>query len=120
MTEVKLHVESLERFFGRARETARRIDRGARDEAAAHISFGSMEELLEVLTPNRWRLLRALRLKGPVSIRQLARQLGRDYRGVHSDVTRLIDEDLVERDSQGLLLVPWTRITAEMDIEAAA
>ena len=35
------------------------------------------EGLLKVLTPNRWRLLRALRNHGPLSVRALAQLLDR-------------------------------------------
>lgn len=69
MKEVRLHVESLDDFARRSMETARRLDRGERKAQSAHISFESMEGLLKALTPNRWRLLRTLRHRGPSSIR---------------------------------------------------
>ena len=120
MKEVTLHVETLDDFARRSMETARRLDRGVREQGRRHISFESMEGLLRVLTPNRWRLLRALRARGPLSVRALARSLDRDYRGVHADVAVLIDAGLIERNEQGAVLVPWTRITAEMDLDVAA
>jgi predicted transcriptional regulator len=120
MSEVKLHVESLDRFAERTMEAARRLDRGERRQGPAHISFESMEALLKTLTPNRWRLLRALRGGGPSSIRALARRLERDYRGVHADATALIDAGLIERDTDGKVSVPWSRITAEMALDTAA
>ena len=79
-----------------------------------------MEGLLKVLTPNRWRLLGTLRQNGPCSIRALAKALERDYRGVHGDVTVLIDAGLVVRDDEGAVRVPWRRITAEMALDSAA
>jgi predicted transcriptional regulator len=120
MNEVKLHVESLTAFRSRSMEMARKLDRGDRRKARAHISFESMEALLRVLTPNRWALLRALRGAGPSSIRALAKALARDYRGVHADVTALIDAGLIARDGKGAISVPWSRITAEMALDIAA
>jgi predicted transcriptional regulator len=120
MKEVKLHVENLDSFAHRSMDMARRLDRGVRKQAQGHISFESMEGLLEVLTPNRWRLLRALRHSGPLSIRALARLLDRDYRGAHADVSLLIDAGLIERNDKGAIFVPWTRITAEMDLDIPA
>lgn len=120
MNEVRLHVESLKAFANRSRNMARRLDRGERRKEKAHIAFESMEGLLRVLTPNRWALLRALRARGPGSIRALAQTLKRDYRGVHADVTALIDAGLIERDAEGAIRVPWSRITAEMALDAAA
>ncbi len=120
MKEVRLHVESLDDFARRSMETARRLDRGERKAREAHISFASMEGLLTALTPNRWRLLRTLRHRGPSSIRALAQALERDYRGVHADVVALIGAGLIERDERNAVLVPWSRITAEMDFGSAA
>ena len=120
MNEVKLHVETLDEFARRSMQIARRLDQGGRKAGKSHISFESMEGLLKVLTPNRWRLLRALRASGPRSIRALAGLLGRDYRGVHADVTALIEAGLVERNARSQVCVPWKRITAEMDLEIAA
>jgi predicted transcriptional regulator len=120
MDEVKIHVEGVDAFMERTKEMARRLDRGDHLHGEAHISFESMEELLKVLTPNRWTLLRTLRAKGPTSIRALAKALARDYRGVHADVTALIDAGLITRDDKGAIEVPWSRITAEMALDIAA
>jgi Predicted transcriptional regulator len=68
----------LDSFFDEAAVPAGRIDRGDLKEQPAEIAFQSMDELFAVLTPNRWRLLKALKTEGPVSIRRLSRVLGRD------------------------------------------
>lgn len=120
MREVKLHVETLDRFIGETMAMAERLDRGERERQVAHIAFESMETFLKVLTPNRWALLRALRGRGPSSIRALAQALGRDYRGVHADVTVLVDAGLIERDDSGAISVPWSRVSAEMALDVAA
>jgi predicted transcriptional regulator len=118
--EVELHVETLNRFIGETMAMAERLDRGERKCQAAHIGFENMETFLKVLTPNRWTLLRALRRRGSSSIRALAQALGRDYRGVHADVTALVDAGLIERDGNGAISVPWSRVTAEMALDVAA
>jgi predicted transcriptional regulator len=120
MREVKLHVETLDRFIGETMAMAERLDRGERKQQAAHIAFESMETFLKVLTPNRWTLLRTLRGRGPSSIRALAQALGRDYRGVHADVTVLVDAGLIDRDDSGAISVPWSRVSAEMALDVAA
>ena len=119
MSEVRIHIESVDDFFNGALEMAKRLDAGDRATEPASISFESMELLLKVLTPNRWTLLRALRTNGPSSIRALSQLLARDYRGVHADVTALIDAGLIER-ADGKISVPWSRITAEMVVDIAA
>ncbi|NGO52272.1 winged helix DNA-binding protein [Allomesorhizobium camelthorni] len=119
MSEVRIHIESVDDFFNSALEMAKRLDAGDRAAESASISFESMELLLKVLTPNRWTLLRTLRANGPSSIRALSQLLARDYRGVHADVTALIDAGLIER-ADGKISVPWSRITAEMAVDIAA
>ncbi len=120
MREVKLHVETLNHFIGESMAMAERLDRGEREQQGAYIAFESMETFLKVLTPNRWSLLRTLRSRGPSSIRALAQALGRDYRGVHADVTALVDAGLIERDDSGAISVPWSRVSAEMALDVAA
>jgi predicted transcriptional regulator len=120
MNEVKLHVEDIGAFAKRSLDMARRLDRGERRRGKVHLSFENMETLLGVLSPNRWVLLRKLRSSGPSSIRALAKALERDYRGVHADVTVLIDAGLDERDEYGKVSDPWSRITAEMALDVAA
>ena len=97
MSEVKVHVESLDAFAERSLDdgatarsgrTRRRSRRTSRSRA--------MEALLKVLTPAAGRSLRRLRADGPSSIRALARALGRDYRGVHADVMALIEAGLID------------------------
>lgn len=120
MAEVKLQIQSLDDFFADARRMARSLDSGDRSVEATHISFENMEGLLKALTPNRWRMLRRLRILGPSSIRALSQALERDYRGVHADVGVLIELELIERTQDGKIFVPWSRITAEMSLEEAA
>lgn len=120
MLEVKLHVETLDDFARRSMDMARRLDRGERQKGQGRVSFESMEGLLKVLTPNRWRLLRALRNRGPLSVRALAKALNRDYRSAHADVALLIGSSLIERNEKRAVFVPWVRITAEMALETAA
>lgn len=120
MNEVRLEVETLDRFFSGVLDMADRLDGGDMEPAAVHLAFERMEDLLKVLTANRWRLLRRLRSEGPTSIRSLAKVLERDYRGVHADVVALVDVGLIERDAAGKVAVPWRRITAEMAFDIAA
>jgi predicted transcriptional regulator len=120
MSEITLHVTDSQTFFSEVRTLAAALDRGERTPAVPRIGFEGAETLLRVLTPNRWQLLRRLRSSGPGSIRALAGSLGRDYRGVHADVTALLDLGLIVRDEAGKISVPWSRITAELKLEDAA
>lgn len=120
MSEVRLHVSDMDGFFDDAAAAASAIYAGDVIPTEAEIAFESMDLLLKLLTPNRWRLLRALKKTGATSIRQLAQGLQRDYRGVHADVTAMLNTGLIDKTDSGLVMVPWTRITAEMAIDEAA
>jgi predicted transcriptional regulator len=119
MSEIKLHIEDDRAFVERASRLARKLDHGGKVRGEHHLSFGSLELLLKTLTPGRWSVLRALKAKGPSSIRSLAGQLGRDYKAVHADVGALLNVGLIARDDQGLISVPWSRLSADVDLHAA-
>lgn len=120
MNRVRLQVETADTFFAEALEMAQRLDAGEREAKEATLAFESLSGLVKLMTANRWKLLGALRKGGPTSIRALAKELTRDYRGVHADVAALRDVDLIRLDAAGKIFTPWSRITAEMDLDAAA
>ena len=74
--------------------------------------------LLKNLTPARWTLLEALKRSGPTSINELARLLGRNYKNVHTDVTRLLELGLIGRVQDQQITVSWDTIAAEMKLAA--
>lgn len=95
------------------------VRQGAGGKAVEILSFEDMATFLTVMTPARWRLLRALRAAGPSSVRALAAALRRDYKNVHSDVRVLETSGLVTRDRRRRLLVPWDSLIARVDLRAA-
>jgi predicted transcriptional regulator len=74
--------------------------------------------LLKNLTPARWTLLEAVKRFGPMSINELARLLQRNYKNVHTDVTRLAELGLIERRPDQRVGVVWDIIRAEMKLAA--
>ena len=87
-------------------------------ETEERLDFEDLETLLQTLTQARWVLLKTLRTVGPTSVRALAIQLGRDYKNVHTDVRRLEQVGLVDRDQAGKVNVPWTVIEARLRLAA--
>ena len=77
------------------------------------LSVVDLPLLLKTLTPARWDLLERLREAGPLSMYQLAKRLGRNYKNVHTDVTRLAEIGLVERRADGRVSVPWDVVRGE-------
>jgi predicted transcriptional regulator len=51
-----------------------------------------------------------------MSIYELAKRLERDYKNVHTDVTRLAELGLVERRADGGVAVPWEIVRAELSL----
>jgi len=113
-SELQIAVEQPEIAWQRIREAARKIDAGIDPDEPSHLGFATMDQLLGVLTPNRWKLIQTLHKAGPMSIRALAKLLGRDYRGVHADIVKLMEYDLVTRNAAKRVFVPWDKITAEI------
>ena len=78
------------------------------------LSFADLPLLLKNLSPARWDLLKALRAEGAMSIYQLAKRLGRDYKNVHTDVARLLEIGVIVRGADSLVTVSWDAIRAEL------
>jgi predicted transcriptional regulator len=80
------------------------------------LTLENLPLLLKTLSPERWRLLEALRGTGPLTIYELARRLARNYKNVHTDVTQLAALGLIERDDDNRVLVPWDLLRAEWSL----
>jgi predicted transcriptional regulator len=77
------------------------------------LSFEDLPTLLRTLSPARWSLMQRLRADGALSIYELSKRLGRDYKNVHTDVTQLAGLGLIERRPDGLVAVPWDLLRTE-------
>ncbi|NLV31888.1 MAG: DNA-binding protein [Acidobacteria bacterium] len=93
--------------------------KGNRQQKADRISFASPELLWKVLTAKRWELLKALCGAGPLSIREAARRVERDVKGVHGDVVALIGAGLIRRTDSGRIEFPYEAIKVEFVLRAA-
>ncbi len=113
-------IESWSSMQERALEEALRLDAGGVvPETDYHLNFANAEQLFGELTPARLRLLDTLKALGPVSIYALAKKLGRNYSNVHSDVSRLIELDLIEKDAGNRILVPWESIQIHLSLDGS-
>ena len=114
--EIKIQSES-----GARQASAQRfIDAWNQGEyAGEYLTFASPARFFEVINARRWELVTTLQKLGKTSIRQLARQVGRDVRRVHDDVKVLIEYDIIEQDDDGVS-VPYTEIHADFTLRAEA
>jgi predicted transcriptional regulator len=86
-TKASVTADGAEGFFRRAREHARKLDRGAALAAEITVTFENVTDMLRVLSAERVRLLHAARQRTPIS--HLASGLDRDIRAVSRDVDLL-------------------------------
>ena len=98
---------------------ARRFERAWRTgkDQGSDFTFESPSALFRSLTPARWAAIERLQALGPSTLRGLARALDRDVKSVHRDIHALIEIGLVTKDSKGSVLVPFSRIRTEFDLQ---
>jgi len=82
--------------------------------------FESPASLFRLLPPKRWELMEKLQGAGVISLRGLARLLGREVRRVWDDVHALLDSGIVEKNDEGKLFVPYTEINAGFTLRKVA
>jgi len=82
------------------------------------LHFENLEILLKALTPGRWALLKMLHANGPMSIRALAKDLGRDYKNVYTDVQNLENIGLIGRAPNDKIEVFWDIVEARLLLAA--
>ena len=116
--KIEVTVGNLSAALDRFERAWRQGVAGASRGAEVRLTFENLPVLLKNLTPARWKLLEAVKRSGPMSINELARLLGRNYKNVHTDATRLIELGLIERVADQRIAVAWDTITAEMKLAA--
>lgn len=116
--KVEVTVGNLSGALDRFEQAWQRGVAGKTRHPEVRLTFESLPVLLKNLTPARWALLEAVKRSGPMSINELARLLGRNYKNVHTDVTRLVELGLIERAQDQRIAVAWDTITAEMKLAA--
>ncbi len=102
--------EEIKARFKRAMTSGRR--------AAPFIGFADERALWRTLTPLRWDILKAMTGAGPLALREIARRVGRDVRGVHTDVHALLAVGLIERDQSGFQF-PYDAVHVDFTLKAA-
>ena len=116
--KIEVSVGSLSGALDRFERVWNEGEAGRARRAEIRLTFESLPALLKNLTPARWTLLEAVKRSGPMSINEIARLLGRNYKNVHTDVTRLVDLGLIERRPDQRIAVAWDIISAEMKLAA--
>lgn len=114
-----IHIQAGNEMIDRARAGALAAVRSGKYQGE-HFGFESPAALFRTITPKRWELLAKLQQTGPLGIRGLARELDRDFRRVHDDVTALLQVGLIEKTDDGKVWVPFKEIRTNFVMHSAA
>ena len=91
-----------------------------RSQSGTRISFASHAPLWRILTPNRWAVLEAMTGAGPLALREIARRVARDVKGVHTDVHALLNAGVIQRTESGAFEFPYDSVHVDFTLRAAA
>jgi predicted transcriptional regulator len=100
-------------------DVSRRAKAAFRGEAqGAHISFATPELLFSLMTAKRWQIVRVMAGAGPLSIREVARRVGRDIKAVHGDVQALLAAGILHK-ADGRVVFPYEAVHVDVLVKAA-
>jgi predicted transcriptional regulator len=71
------------------------------------------------LTAKRWEILKAMCGRGPLSIREIARLVGRDVKAVHGDVQALNLAGVLDKTETGRAIFPYQAVHVDFMLKAA-
>ncbi|ASO09257.1 transcriptional regulator [Salmonella enterica] len=118
MRVMTVKVMPVDAAFRLAASDAARAMNG--DFIGASLIFPTVEQLAKtMLTPNRWQIIKAMEGKPAMSIRELARTVRRDFRGVYNDIQALLSGGVLSREENKIIL-PYDRIHIEFNSDDAA
>lgn len=102
-------------------ETKRQTAAAFRGERQGEfISFASVDLLWKVLTAKRWEIIRAMTGQGEMTIREIARRVGRDVKAVHGDVQALLNAGVLDRTEAGHVIFPYDAVRVDFTVTKAA
>lgn len=83
------------------------------------LNFESPAQFFGQLTEKRWEIVHVAQGRGELSVRELARTVGRDVKRVHEDVVTLAELGLLERTDSGGVVCPYATLHIDMYLKAA-
>lgn len=110
MKTVTFSVASRDDITRRARAAFKGKKQGA------HISFASVELLWQTLTKKRWEVLQAMTGQEAMTLREIARRVGRDVKAVHRDVHALLDAGVLDRTEDGRFQFPYSAVRVDFTL----
>lgn len=119
MTTLKVKIESLEQTMETLADAMKAAAGHAAPLSECSLSFPSWETMHKVLTPKRLEIVKVMTGQGPLTMREVARRVGRDFKAVHADLDTLMNSGVIDRADGGVVF-PYDRIHFEFEIQSAA
>lgn len=110
---VTVSVSSLDEAKARLAAAFRGEPQGSR------ISSLSVEQMWKTLSPKRTEILRMMTGQGELSIREVARRVGRDVKAVHGDVHALLSAGVIDRAGRKVIF-PYDGVHVDFMLGIAA
>lgn len=119
MTTLRIKIETLEQTMEALAGAMKAAAGQAAPRSECSYSFPTWEAMHRVLSPKRLEIMRVMTGQGPLSKREVARRVGRDFKAVHADIETLLNNGVIDRSAEGVVF-PYDRIHFEFEIESAA
>ena len=111
-----IELSSWKTSQARALRAAKKADAGKPVTADYHLDFDSMASLFSDITPVRMQVIETSKQHGALSVYALAKAMGRNYSNVHRDVRKLLKLELLARDDDGKVYVPWKDVVLNVSL----
>lgn len=115
MKNLILEVRSRAAVF----EHAKQVLKSGKPDTAARISYATPQMLLRVLAGKRIELIEAMCGKGPMTIRAAAGLVGRDVKGVYTDIAALVKAGVLSQDESGVEF-PYQSVRVDFTVNSPA
>jgi predicted transcriptional regulator len=101
-------------------DVTRRALAAFKGKKGAHISFSSVELLWQTLTKKRWEVLKVMTGQDPMTLREIARRVGRAVKAIHRDVHALLDTGVLDRTDDGRIHFPYSAVRVDFTLHKEA
>lgn len=119
MNTLTIRLATIDDIRKRVLDAGQNAMQGDPVPATPTLNFANYDDMHRVLAPSRLAIVKSLAGQGALSIREVARRVGRDVQAVHRDVTTLIKAGVIDRTARGIVF-PYENIHFEFDVTAAA
>lgn len=119
---MKITIKDLKHVLNEFADTMAKLRAGKEVEPHYELSFPTAATMRKFLTPQRMRLLQAIKHQNPESVYELAKMVDRDLKSVNTDLKVLSDLDLVSlektNDARRRVIphVDYDKINVEIEI----